>query len=82
MSVALALHFAIPFEAVALQAFDDRCLGTGHFPWRIEIFHAQQPATANGAGIQVGGEGGDQRAEMQVAAGCRCEATYIGRRSG
>ena len=60
----LAHQLAIPLETVGLQGAQDGILGAGDFPGRVEVFHAQQPAAANGAGVEIGGEGGDQRAEV------------------
>ena len=69
VTFALAQHVAVPFEAVALQRLDDGPLGAGHLPWRIDVFHAQQPKAADRTGVEIGSEGRDQRAEVQVAAG-------------
>ena len=43
----------------------------------IEVFHAHQPAAADSSGIQIGGKGCNQRAEMQVAAGGGGEASDV-----
>ncbi len=77
VTFALAQHVAVPFEAVALQRLDDSPLGAGHLPWRIDVFHAQQPKAADRTGVEIGSEGRDQRAEVQVAAGGRCKATDV-----
>src|SRR5690606_31790689 len=78
VALALADQFAIPLEPVAFEGAQDRILGTRHFPWRVEVLHARQPAAANGAGIEIGGERGDQRTNMQVAAGGGGEAPNVG----
>ncbi|VTQ98862.1 Uncharacterised protein [Pseudomonas aeruginosa] len=79
---ALPLHRAVPFEAVALQGFQDRLLGARDFAGRVEVLHAHQPAAADGTCVQVGGDGRHQGTEVQVAAGRRGEAAYIGRGHG
>ncbi|MNG02119.1 hypothetical protein D3C84_851270 [compost metagenome] len=69
VAVALADHLTIPLETVALQSLEDRRLGAGLFAGRVEVFHAHQPAATHRAGVEVGGQCGDQRTEMQVATG-------------
>ena len=78
MAFALTDQFAVPFKTIALKGIQDRGLGTGHFPRRVEVFHAQQPATTHGSGIEIGREGGDQRAKVQVATGRWGEAPDVG----
>ena len=41
VTVALADHFAVPFETVAFQCLEDRRLGAGLLPGRVKVFHAQ-----------------------------------------
>lgn len=79
VAFALADHLAVPLKTVAFQGIEDRRLGTGFFPGRVEVFHAQQPAAAHGAGIEVGRKGRYQGAEMQVAAGRGGEAPDVRR---
>src|SRR5450830_1516465 len=79
MPLALSDQFTLPLEAIAFQGMENRCLGAGLFTGWVEVFHAHQPAAVIGAGIEVGGEGGNQRAEMQMAAGRGGETPDIGR---
>ncbi|MNF87324.1 hypothetical protein D3C84_697890 [compost metagenome] len=60
VAFALADHLAVPFKAVAFQGLEDRGLGTGFFPGWVEVFHAQQPAAAGGACVEVGRQCRDQ----------------------
>ncbi|MNT40844.1 hypothetical protein D3C72_1771820 [compost metagenome] len=81
MALALPDHFAVPLEAVAFQRAEDRRLGAFDLARRVQVFHAHQPATADSSGIEIRGEGGDQRTEMQIAAGRGGKAPDIGRGS-
>ncbi|MNR30722.1 hypothetical protein D3C85_1481900 [compost metagenome] len=60
MAQALVGDIAIPFKAVVFQGLQDCCLGAGRFAGWVEVFHAQQPLAADSAGVEIGGEGGDQ----------------------
>ncbi|MNR39647.1 hypothetical protein D3C85_1578710 [compost metagenome] len=53
MPVALADHFAVPLKAVAFKCLENRRLSAGFFPWRVEVFHAHQPAATHRAGVEV-----------------------------
>ena len=79
MPLALANQCAIPFKAVAFQRMQNRRLGAGLFTRRVKVFHAHQPTALVGARIEVGGKGGNQGAEVQMAAGCGGETPNIGR---
>ncbi len=79
MALALSHHLAVPFKTVALKRLENRRLRAGHFTRRVEILHAQQPLTVCRARIEIGGEGCDQRAKMQVTTGSRRKAPDIGR---
>src|SRR5207253_1895278 len=69
MPITLSDHVAMPFEAVVHQSSKDRNLGAGFFPWWVKILHAYQPVSAYRAGIEVRGQGSDQRTEVQVTTG-------------
>jgi hypothetical protein len=47
----------------------DRRSGARDFPWRIEVFDAQQPLATMMPGIQVATDCCDERAEVQGASG-------------
>jgi hypothetical protein len=78
VALALTHQRTVPFEAVGFQAAQNGILGAGHFPWRVEVFHAQQPAAADCAGVKVRGKGGHQGAEVQITAGRGSEAADVG----
>ena len=80
--IALADHLSIPLKPVGLQRPENRRLSAWHFTRRIEVLHAQQPTTTHGTGVEIGSEGGNQRAEVQVTTGGRREAAYIRRGCG
>src|ERR1700675_2492122 len=78
-AVALPKHGSVPFEAEPLQYALD-CFGrTRDLSRPIEILDAQQPASAVGAGIEVGGSRCIQRAQVQGAGRRGREPPYIGR---
>jgi len=75
---AMVHHLAVPVQAVALEGAQDRIAGAGHLARRVGVFHAQQPAAIDGAGVQPRGQGGHQRAEVQETTGGRGEAPDVG----
>ncbi|MNH17343.1 hypothetical protein D3C79_770120 [compost metagenome] len=52
VALALVHHLAIPFQAVAFQGVEDRCLGAGGFAGRVDVFHAHQPGAADRTRVQ------------------------------
>ncbi|MNK85721.1 hypothetical protein D3C87_1056090 [compost metagenome] len=76
--LALANQVAIPLEAIAFQCLENGRLGAGFLAGWIKVFHAHQPASAHRARVKVGGQCGDQRAEVQMAARGGGEAPDVG----
>ncbi len=62
------------------QLVEDEGIGSGHAARGVDVLDAYQPSPAMGAGVQPARQGGDQRAEMQITARGRGEATDIGGR--
>src|SRR6185436_11545186 len=75
----LIRHLAIPYESEAFESSQDLVGAARHHTCSVEVFHAQKPATAVMAGVEVAAEGGNQRPQMQGAGGGGSEAVYVGR---
>src|SRR5690606_16546270 len=76
-SIALVEHLTIPVQAIGLQRMEYVRIGSGEVAGGVQIFHTHQPDAALMTGVQITGEGSDQRAEMQEATGGGSEAAYV-----
>src|SRR5690606_36988017 len=75
--LALVDHLAVPVQAIAVQRVKYVRSGPGEVAGGIQIFHAHQPGATLMTGIQITGDGSEQRAEMQKATGGGSEAAYV-----
>ena len=64
---ALINDVSVPFEAVGFQRIKYEFGCTCLLAWRIDIFNTKKPEPVVDPGLQVAGNGGDQRAEVQRA---------------
>ena len=67
MKVRLVGDRAIPLEAVGFQCIEYEFVSARLFAGRIDILDAQQPLTVRRSSLQIAGNCGQQRAEMQWA---------------
>ena len=72
---ALVQNFTIPVETEGFQIAQNLISSTGYYPWCVDIFDAQQPATLLRTDITVTGDCGYQRAEMQGSRWGGCESS-------
>ena len=78
VTLALVTHGPIPVQAKGFQLTQNGIGGTGHFPGRVQIVHADQPFTARVARFQPAGQRSHQGPEMQGAGGGGGETSAIG----
>jgi hypothetical protein len=62
-------HLTIPLQTALLQLLQNCQVSTWNATGAIDIFHANQPLALVRAGIEVAGQGRDQRARMQFTSG-------------
>ena len=65
--LALINDVSVPFESVSLQRIQNEFGCPWLLAWRINVFNTKKPEPALGSGLQVAGNGGDKRAEVQRA---------------
>src|SRR5690606_20298803 len=77
-ALALPDYLAVPMQAVGVEGAQDVFGGAGNIARRIQVFDADQPLPVVMACVQITGDGGQQRAEMQVTTGGGGEGPDIG----
>ena len=65
----LTRDLAVPLKAIPFKCLKNAPVGAGCLARGVNVFNAQQPVAAGPAGIQVAGDGRDERAEMERPSG-------------
>lgn len=67
----------MPVEAESFEGAENGIGGARYATRGVDVFHADEPLALVRLGIEVAGDGGDERAEMEGTRGRWREAAYI-----
>lgn len=63
-TAALENDVAVPFETVGFECVEYQPGGARLLAGRIDVFYAKKPEPFVRSGLQIAGDGGDERAEV------------------